>query len=262
MDPAHLVRAARRQAGLSQRDLAARAGLARRTIGAVEAGRQSPSATVLDRLLEAVGLDLVLCPRDDGAEDLELRQHLLLSLTQRLRLALGESRVLQAPCRTAGWAELLMLSRRGKVVVEPPLADALWFPTGPVSPVAVTLHSPHDAPTTVVVQVRLAEQPPSSALIPVILQIGRRVWVSPPSDLALRDERIGRLRQADVLLHQCAARDGAGRRRPAHRDPDECDEEWRLLVTKGASGHRPDPRDSRAWRLDASASLAQRLLMG
>jgi hypothetical protein len=92
----------------------------------------------------------------------------------------------------------------------------------------------------------------------VSLDAGRQVWVAPPAELALPDHDTTRLLQAAQLLDEEAARDDAHRRRPAHRDPDERDEERRLLVTKAVT-HRPDLCDGRAWRLGGAASLAQRL---
>ncbi|HVM28156.1 MAG TPA: helix-turn-helix transcriptional regulator [Mycobacteriales bacterium] len=60
MDPAHLLRTARRQAGLSQRQMAARSGVAASTVADVERGAVRPSLQVLDRLLDAAGLEVTL----------------------------------------------------------------------------------------------------------------------------------------------------------------------------------------------------------
>jgi DNA-binding XRE family transcriptional regulator len=57
MDAAHAVRAARRRALLSQRELAAQAGVSLRTVAAIEAGRTSPSWRTMSALLAAVGLE-------------------------------------------------------------------------------------------------------------------------------------------------------------------------------------------------------------
>jgi transcriptional regulator with XRE-family HTH domain len=84
-DPVGLVRAARRHADCSQRELAARARVARSTIGRIEAGSLRPSLTLLQRLLAVAGLQLVavdqagrLVPpmrddRDDLRDDAERR---------------------------------------------------------------------------------------------------------------------------------------------------------------------------------------------
>jgi hypothetical protein len=98
-------------------------------------------------------------------------------------------------------------------------------------------------------------------VIPLMMETGQRLWVLPPAELALLTEQQTRLRQVDQILYACAPRDDADRRRPAHRDPDESGEDWRLLRTKSVT-NRPDMRDGRGWRLGAAASLAQRLRDG
>jgi transcriptional regulator with XRE-family HTH domain len=57
------VRDIRRRAGLSQRALAARAGVPQPTIAELEAGRREPSITLLSRLAEATGYELKLSRR-------------------------------------------------------------------------------------------------------------------------------------------------------------------------------------------------------
>ncbi|MGH8823493.1 MAG: helix-turn-helix domain-containing protein [Jiangellaceae bacterium] len=52
---AHLVRSARGRRGLSQRALAARAGVPQSTVSKVESGRQQPTVAMLERLLAAAG---------------------------------------------------------------------------------------------------------------------------------------------------------------------------------------------------------------
>lgn len=60
----HLLRDARTRAGLSQRELADRAGVAQSVISAYESGRRQPSVPTLGRLIEASGhqLELRLTP--------------------------------------------------------------------------------------------------------------------------------------------------------------------------------------------------------
>ena len=55
-----LVRDIRRRAGLSQRALAATAGVPQPTIAEIETGRREPSITLLSRLAEAMGYELKL----------------------------------------------------------------------------------------------------------------------------------------------------------------------------------------------------------
>lgn len=62
---AHLLRRARTTAGLSLRDLAARAGTSHATLLAYERGRKVPGVVTLLRILDAAGyaLDFELSPR-------------------------------------------------------------------------------------------------------------------------------------------------------------------------------------------------------
>lgn len=53
-----LLRAARRRAGLTQRELARRAGTAQSVVARIELGQTSPSVDTLSRLLGASGFEL------------------------------------------------------------------------------------------------------------------------------------------------------------------------------------------------------------
>lgn len=55
-----LLRLARRRAGVSQAELARRAGMPRSVLNAYERGSRDPGAAALDRLLEAAGVSLVV----------------------------------------------------------------------------------------------------------------------------------------------------------------------------------------------------------
>ena len=63
-----LVREARRRAGLSQRELAERAGTTQSAIARVETARTSPSFDLVERLVRACGyrVDVSLDPYDDS----------------------------------------------------------------------------------------------------------------------------------------------------------------------------------------------------
>ncbi len=89
MDVPAVLRAARREAGLSQAALAARAGTSQAAISAYESGAKSPSPAVLDRILRATGRRLAVTGAGDGpsrAEQLELARKLsdVLSLAEAL----------------------------------------------------------------------------------------------------------------------------------------------------------------------------------
>jgi transcriptional regulator with XRE-family HTH domain len=80
-----LLKQIRARAGLTQRQLAERAGKAQSEIARIERGRQDPSLTTLHRLARAGGFDLriQLAPHDDHDEAL-IRS--MLSLTPEERL--------------------------------------------------------------------------------------------------------------------------------------------------------------------------------
>ena len=80
-----LLQEARRQAGLTQAELARRAGVPQSTVAKIERGRRDPSLSTLERLVRAAGLELrvQLAPRDD--HDLQLID-LMLELTPEQRL--------------------------------------------------------------------------------------------------------------------------------------------------------------------------------
>lgn len=58
-----MVRYARRRNGLTQRELAAKAGIPQETIARIEKGRVDPRVGTLDRLLEACEFGLEAMPR-------------------------------------------------------------------------------------------------------------------------------------------------------------------------------------------------------
>jgi hypothetical protein len=226
-------------------------------VAAWESGQRQPTLKALKRVLDAVELDVHLEPAGNEPPPPDLVAHLRLPLTARLRLALGEPVSPYARATGPAWQGLLALGRLGTVVVGPPVALAIWLPQPARQQVDVTVHAPKKSlPAPAAVTVEVSGMPAPAALVPVTLAGSVRVWVLPPDEVLSADRR--RLRQAAALLEACGSRDDAGRRRPAHRDPDEWDEAWRMLVTKGTAAlQRPRGEFSRAWRLDAPASLAQ-----
>jgi transcriptional regulator with XRE-family HTH domain len=75
----NLIRLARHDAHLSQRELAQRAGTSQATISAYESGGKSPSLATLVRIIRAAGSDLriQLVPRDSHDEVLALYEQSL-----------------------------------------------------------------------------------------------------------------------------------------------------------------------------------------
>ena len=64
MDAATTLRAARRRAGLSQEELAERAGTSHATVSAYENGRKQPAVETFGRLLAATGTRLLTRPAE------------------------------------------------------------------------------------------------------------------------------------------------------------------------------------------------------
>lgn len=89
LQPSRLVREARRLAGLSQRELARRAGTAQSVVARVEAGQTSPTVETLRRLLSAAGCELrvELVPSLTGVTHMleDVERILALSPEDRLR---------------------------------------------------------------------------------------------------------------------------------------------------------------------------------
>jgi transcriptional regulator with XRE-family HTH domain len=64
------LRQIREERGLSQRELAARAGVVKSTIYEAEAGRHIPRIQTLEKLADALGVSIVdLLPRRKGGAD-------------------------------------------------------------------------------------------------------------------------------------------------------------------------------------------------
>jgi len=58
LNPSHLLHEARQKAGLTQRELAKRAGTAQSVIARIELGKTAPSTTTLNSILAAAGFEL------------------------------------------------------------------------------------------------------------------------------------------------------------------------------------------------------------
>jgi len=90
-----MVRYVRRRAGLTQRQLAAEAGIPQETIARIERGRVDPRVTTLDRLLEACEFGLEAMPRlGIGIDRPQIRERLDLAPDLRMARAVEENRSL------------------------------------------------------------------------------------------------------------------------------------------------------------------------
>lgn len=84
-----MVRNARIRADLTQRQLAAKAGIPQETIARIERGRVDPRVSTLDRLLEGCGYGLESMPRlGIGVDRTQIRALLASSPSERLARAL------------------------------------------------------------------------------------------------------------------------------------------------------------------------------
>jgi len=85
MTSASLIRSARRRAGLTQGELAARLGTTQSVIARWERGRVEPAFETLDRVVRACGLELsVELQVPDPAEIASIQRNLALSPAARL----------------------------------------------------------------------------------------------------------------------------------------------------------------------------------
>lgn len=95
MQPGRELCNARRRAGLSQRALAARTGVAQPTIARIERGQDDPRVGTLDRLLRACDETLATVPpAGSGIDRTEIRVLLALTPAQRVASVVDEARVL------------------------------------------------------------------------------------------------------------------------------------------------------------------------
>ena len=80
---------------MTQRQLAAAAGVPQATVGRIEAGAVSPRTDTLAALLRAVGAELDLAPRlGEGVDRTLIQDRLRLTPADRIRLAVEEARAM------------------------------------------------------------------------------------------------------------------------------------------------------------------------
>lgn len=86
-----LLERVRHQAGLSQEDLATRAGTSRPTLSAYEHGRKSPTLATVERLLTSAGFELTAEPRVRFAEQPTRRGRPIVVADRLWRLAIRDT---------------------------------------------------------------------------------------------------------------------------------------------------------------------------
>ena len=85
MSISNVVREARRRAGLSQAELAQRAGVPKSTVGRIESGARMPSTEMVERLVRAAGLEVsVSLSEPDPGTDSMFERTLCRSPAERL----------------------------------------------------------------------------------------------------------------------------------------------------------------------------------
>ena len=89
--PGELLKEARRGRGVSQAELATRAGTAQSAISRIERDRHSPSVETLRELLHLLGEDLTLTtePREWGIDRTLIRERLKLTPSERLEYGIA-----------------------------------------------------------------------------------------------------------------------------------------------------------------------------
>jgi transcriptional regulator with XRE-family HTH domain len=93
----NVIRFARLRAGLTQRDLAARAGISQPGLARIESGRVLPRIDTIQRLLRECSMTLEPLPRAGaGVDRTTIRRMLALTPKKRLLLAVKEGRNLSA----------------------------------------------------------------------------------------------------------------------------------------------------------------------
>ena len=105
MDPAGLIKSVRRRHGLTQAELARRAGTSQPVISAYEHGRRDPAYNTLRKLIEAGGERLQISASSPGSDLLpaaDVHEHAtrlleVLSLADAVPARRPRSRVLIAP---------------------------------------------------------------------------------------------------------------------------------------------------------------------
>lgn len=264
MEAGEAVRRARQLAGLSQRALALRAGVAPSVVADLESGASGGRWTTVTALLAAVGLDLaVVQAQPEASADLE--SWLYLSTSQRLFRSLGGRGQPRASPTLPVWGELARLARTHLVRLDSTASAGVWLPDHPVPlPLAVVASPRHyypgavlPEPTDVVVSGVCASL---TGAVAVGVSVRHDVFVLPPGspELVCHTGCVTPLRTAARLLDAGLAQDEAARRTPAHRQSRPAVEADVVMGTRryGPQPREvPDPRRRRDWRLGGEGSL-------
>lgn len=263
VDVAEVVWQARVAAGLSQRQLAAAAGISHGTVGGIESGRRQPSWPLLSRVLDACGLELAVAAPPPELDDAD-RAYLRLSTSERLYVSLGGRDPGLRGRRVPVWPQLETLRRCGRVSLAPRACVGIWLRERAPEPFPVVLHGT-ELPVAdwSALDVSLDPAPPTTGLIP----LGTHPWrpdvlVHTPVSLALCREvaaEAGRLRAVARYLHGAEGLDRRDRRRPAHRVSNPRLEAYDIQHRRayGELGELPSPTARREWRAGAPVSFSQ-----
>ena len=93
MDVGEALRTARQSAGLTQRQLAARAAVPQSTVARIERGHLVPRLSTLERLLKAADHEVVVRKRPGfGVDRTQMREALRLTPDERLRVAVASAK--------------------------------------------------------------------------------------------------------------------------------------------------------------------------
>lgn len=106
-EPSELIRRTRRSAGLTQAELAGRAGTTQAAVARAERAGANPTVRTLDRLMAAAGRELVLLasPAPPPVDEEQIRAHLALSPAQRLETFQASHRNLRRLLAQARWVD-------------------------------------------------------------------------------------------------------------------------------------------------------------
>lgn len=102
MSARRLLKGARRTAGLSQRELASKAGVPQSTVARIELGSLSPRFNTLEQLLGAMGRTLAVETRPgQGLDRTLIREFLRLTPAERVRRLTADARTIRLLDRAA-----------------------------------------------------------------------------------------------------------------------------------------------------------------